>query len=174
MRSTVGRDAPTFKDALHAALRQDPDVILIGEMRDLDSISIAITAAETGHLVLSTLHTGDAPQTINRIVDSYPAKQIETIRTQLSVSLAGIVSQQLLPRADGKGRVPAVEILAATPGVRNLVRRGRVEQIRGQITLERAAGMLDLDESLTRLVREGLVELDEARSRARVPENFNP
>ena len=168
----IGRDAPSFKAALRAALRQDPDVILIGEMRDLDSISIAITAAETGHLILSTLHTGDAPQTIHRIVDSYPANQIETVRTQLSVSLAGIVSQQLLPRVDGQGRVPAVEILCATAAVRNLIRRGKIEQIRGQLTLERSAGMLDLDESLARLVREGLVDPAEALARARVPEEF--
>jgi len=170
----IERDALSFKDALRAALRQDPDVILIGEMRDLDSISIAITAAETGHLILSTLHTGDAAQTIHRIVDSYPANQIETVRTQLSISLGGIISQQLLPRRDGQGRVPAVEILAATPAVRNLIRRGKVEQIRSQLTLERSAGMLDLDESLVRLVREGLVDPAEARARARVPEEFRP
>jgi twitching motility protein PilT len=170
----IERDALSFKDALRAALRQDPDVILIGEMRDLDSISIAITAAETGHLILSTLHTGDAAQTIHRIVDSYPANQIETVRTQLSISLGGIISQQLLPRRDGRGRVPAVEILAATPAVRNLIRRGKIEQIRGQLTLERSAGMLDLDASLLRLVREGLVDPAEARARARVPEEFRP
>jgi len=169
----VGRDAPGFRDALHAALRQDPDVLLIGEMRDLDSISIAITAAETGHLVLSTLHTGDAPQTIHRILDSYPPTQISTVRAQLSVSLAGVISQQLLPRADGNGRVPAVEIMAVTPAIRNLIRRGKIEQIRAQITLERSAGMLDLDESLARLVREKLVDPEEARARARVPETFD-
>jgi twitching motility protein PilT len=170
----IGRDAPSFRDALHSVLRQDPDVLLIGEMRDLDSISIAITAGETGHLVLSTLHTGDAPQTIHRILDSYPPNQIDTVRAQLSVSLAGVVSQQLLPRADGHGRVPAVEILAVTPAVRNLVRRGKIEHIRAQFALERNSGMLDLDDSLTRLVREGLVDREEARSRARVPETFQP
>ena len=168
----IGRDAPSFGAALRAALRQDPDVLLIGEMRDAESISIAISAAETGHLVLSTLHTGDAPQTIHRILDSYPANQIDTVRAQLSVSLAGIVSQQLLPRRDGKGRVPAVEILVATPGVRNLIRRGKVEQLRSQITLEHAEGMRGLDESLARLVEEGLVDEAEARFRARVPEEF--
>ncbi len=157
---------------MRASLRQNPDVLLIGEMRDPESISIAITAAETGHLVLSTLHTGDAPQTTHRILDSYPAEQIETVRSQLSVSLAGIVSQQLLPRADGRGRVPAVEILVATPAVRNLVRRGRVEQLRSQITLEQHLGMLDLDQSLARLVLDGLVDPAEARARARVPEEF--
>ena len=168
----ISRDAPSFGAALRAALRQDPDVLLIGEMRDAESISIAISAAETGHLVLSTLHTGDAPQTIHRILDSYPANQIDTVRAQLSVSLAGIVSQQLLPRRDGKGRVPAVEILVATPGVRNLIRRGKVEQLRSQITLEHAEGMRGLDESLARLVGEGLVDEAEARFRARVPDEF--
>jgi twitching motility protein PilT len=170
----IGRDSPSFKDALQSVLRQDPDVLLIGEMRDLDSISIAITAGETGHLVFSTLHTGDAPQTIHRILDSYPPNQIATVRAQLSVSLAGIVSQQLLPRADGKGRVPAVEILAVTPAVRNLIRRGKIEQIRAQFALERNSGMLDLDESLARLVREELVDHDEALTRARVPDTFQP
>jgi twitching motility protein PilT len=165
----IGRDAPTFVKALRGALRQDPDVILVGEMRDRESISIAITAAETGHLVLSTLHTGDAPQTINRILDSYPAGQIEAVRTQLSVSLAGIVSQRLLPRKDGGGRVPAVELVFASDAIRNLVRRGKIEQIRTQITLEQNAGMISLDQSLADLVRRGLVDLREARSRARAP-----
>jgi len=165
----IGRDAPTFVKALRAALRQDPDILLVGEMRDRESISIAITAAETGHLVLSTLHTGDAPQTINRILDSYPAGQSEAVRTQLSVSLAGIVSQRLLPRKDGAGRVPAVEVVFASDAIRNLVRRGKIEQIRTQITLEQSAGMISLDQSLADLVRRGLVDLREARSRARAP-----
>ena len=168
----IGRDAPDFAAALRASLRQNPDVLLIGEMRDPESIGIAITAAETGHLVLSTLHTGDAPQTVHRILDSYPAAQMETVRAQLSISLAGIVSQELLPRIDGRGRVPAVEILVATPAVRNLIRRGRIEQIRSQLTLEQPAGMLDLDQSLARLVLDGLVDPAEARARARVPEEF--
>jgi twitching motility protein PilT len=165
----IGRDAPTFVKALRAALRQDPDILLVGEMRDRESISIAITAAETGHLVLSTLHTGDAPQTINRILDSYPAGQIEAVRTQLSISLAGIVSQRLLPRKDGAGRVPAVELVFASDAIRNLVRRGKIEQIGTQITLEQNAGMISLDQSLAELVRRGLVDLREARSRARAP-----
>jgi twitching motility protein PilT len=168
----VGRDAPSFAKALRSALRQDPDVLLIGEMRDPESISIAITAAETGHLVLSTLHTNDAPQTVHRILDSYPAAQMEAVRIQFSISLAGIISQQLLPRKDGQGRVPAVEILVATNAVRNLIRQGKIPQLRSQLTLERAAGMLDLDRSLARLVREDLVALDVARPRARVPDEF--
>jgi twitching motility protein PilT len=169
----IGRDAPTFVKALRSALRQDPDVLLVGEMRDRESISIAITAAETGHLVLSTLHTGDAPQTINRILDSYPAEQIEAVRTQLSVSLAGIVSQRLLPRKDGAGRIPAVELVFASDGIRNLVRRGKIEQIRTQIALEQGAGMISLDQSLAELVRRRLVDLRDARQRARAPNEFD-
>jgi len=168
----VGRDAPSFAGALRAALRQDPDVLLIGEMRDPESISIAITAAETGHLVLSTLHTGDAPQTVHRILDSYPGSQMETVRVQLSISLAGVISQQLLPRKDGTGRVPAVEILIATPAVRNLIRQGKIPLLRSQFALERNAGMLDLDRSLAQLVRDDLVDEQEARSRSRIPEEF--
>jgi twitching motility protein PilT len=168
----IGRDVGSFAEALRSVLRQDPDVLLIGEMRDRDSMSIAITAAETGHLVFSTLHTGDAPQTIHRILDSYPANQMDAVRAQLSVSLAGIVSQQLLPRMDDKGRVPAAEILIATNAVRNLVRRGRIEQLRSQIILERQFGMVDLDRSLAWLVRHGLVDEAEARPRARSPEEF--
>ena len=168
----LGQDTPSFAQALRAALRQDPDVILIGEMRDPESISIAITAAETGHLVLSTLHTGDAPQTIHRIIDSYPPDQISTVRVQLSISLAGIISQQLLPRSDQRGRVPAVEILMATPAVRNLIRQGKIEMIRSQITLEQKAGMLDLDRSLAQLTRDGIVDESEAFLRARIPSEF--
>ena len=168
----IGRDVPDYPSALRAALRQDPDVLLIGEMRDPESISIAITAAETGHLVLSTLHTGDGPQTVHRILDSYPASQMEVVRVQLSISLAGIISQQLLPRKDGDGRVPAVEILMATRAVRNLVRLGKIQMLRSQISLERQAGMFGLDESLAELVREGLVDESEARVRARTPEEF--
>ena len=169
----IGRDAPSFVQALRAALRQDPDVLLIGEMRDRESISIAITAAETGHLVLSTLHTGDAAQSINRILDSYPPEQIETARTQLSVSLAGIVSQRLLPRKDGRGRAPAVELVFASDGIRNLVRRGKIEQLKSQIGLEQAHGTISLDHSLADLVRRGLVDVAEARRWARAPNEFD-
>ena len=169
----IGRDALSFAGALRSALRQDPDVLLIGEMRDPESISIAITAAETGHLVLSTLHTGDGPQTIHRILDSYPAGQTDQVRVQLSVSLAGVVSQQLLPRRDGQGRVPAVEIMVATHAVRNLIRQGKIAHLRSQLTLEKPSGMLSLDSSLARLVREGLVDLEVARPRARLPDEFD-
>jgi twitching motility protein PilT len=163
----VGRDAPSFARALRSALRQAPDVLLVGEMRDRESISIAVTAAETGHLVFSTLHTGDPAQTIHRIVDAYPAEQIDTVRAQLSVSLAGIVSQQLLPRADGRGRVPVVEVLVATPGARNLIRQGKIAQLRSQMTLETGAGMVSLDASLADLVRQRLIAREEALARAR-------
>jgi len=169
----IGRDAPSFSAALRASLRQDPDVLLIGEMRDPESIGIAITAAETGHLVLSTLHTGDGPQTINRILDSYPSGQAEQVRVQLSISLAGIVSQQLLPRRDGGGRVPAVEILVATHAVRNLIRRNKIAHIRAQFALEKQAGMLSLDNSLAQLVNQGMVDEALARARAREPEDFD-
>jgi twitching motility protein PilT len=168
----IGRDVPRFGDALRSVLRQDPDVLLIGEMRDTDSMSIAISAAETGHLVLSTLHTGDSPRTIHRILDSFPANQMDAVRAQLASSLAGIVSQQLLPRRDGKGRVPAVEVLVATPAVRNLIRRNKIELLRSQITLERQAGMLSLDYSLAELVRADLVDTEEARFRARSTDEF--
>jgi twitching motility protein PilT len=163
----IGRDTDTFARALRSALRQDPDVLLIGEMRDAASISIAITAAETGHLVLATLHTGDAPQTIHRILDSYPSSQIETVRVQLSISLAGIISQQLLPNKGGHGRVPAVEVMVATNAVRNLIRQGKVAQLKSQIVLEKAAGMLSLDRSLADLVAADLIDRAEARPRAR-------
>jgi twitching motility protein PilT len=169
----IGRDAGSFAGALRSVLRQDPDVLLIGEMRDPESIGIALTAAETGHLVLSTLHTGDAPQTIHRILDSHPASQVDALRAQLASSLAGIVSQQLLPRADGKGRVPAVEVMILTPGMRNLIRRGKIEQLRSQMSLERSTGAIDLDESLSTLVRNGWVDHEEARARARAPEDFD-
>jgi len=168
----VSRDVESFGAALRSVIRQDPDVLLIGEMRDAESMSIAITAAETGHLVLSTLHTGDSAQTIHRILDSYPPAQIDTVRVQLSISLAGIVSQQLLPCKDGAARVAAVEVLMATNAVRNLVRQGKIEQLRSQLVLEKAAGMLALDRSLAELVQRGLVEPAEARARARNLDEF--
>ncbi|HEY3019796.1 MAG TPA: type IV pilus twitching motility protein PilT, partial [Solirubrobacteraceae bacterium] len=125
----LGSDAMSFSAALKAALRQDPDVILVGEMRDLETISTALTAAETGHLVFATLHTQDAPQTIDRIIDVFPSEQQGQVRMMLSVSLQGIITQQLLPTADGSGRVVAVEALVPTPAVRNLIREGKTHQI---------------------------------------------
>ncbi len=125
----IGPDATGFAEALRAALRQDPDVILVGEMRDLETISTALTAAETGHLVLATLHTQSAPGTIDRIIDVFPAEQQGQIRTQLAASLEGVVTQTLLPTLDGRGRVPALEVLLPDDAVRNLIRQGKVEQI---------------------------------------------
>ena len=165
----VGRDATSFPRALRAALRQDPDVILVGEMRDPESISMAITAAETGHLVLSTLHTGDVAQSINRIVDSFPPEQVETVRTQLSISLAAVLSQHLIPRMDGEGRVPAVEIMFATDAVRNMIRSGKIGQLRSQVGLEMKNGSIPLDHSLASLVRRKMISANDARLRARNP-----
>src|ERR1700712_25321 len=125
----IGSDAQSFAGALKGALRQDPDVILVGEMRDLETIHTALTAAETGHLVFATLHTQDTPQTIDRIIDVFPASQQQQVRVQLSVALQGIVTQQLLPTADGAGRVAACEVLLATPAIRNLIREGKTHQI---------------------------------------------
>ena len=162
----VGTDAPSFVAALKAALRQDPDVLLVGEMRDLETISIALTAAETGHLVLSTLHTSDAAQAIHRIVDVFPAVQQEQVRQQLALALNAIVCQQLVPQTDGRGRVPAVEVLIANPAVRQHIRRGRIENLRNEITLGKRMGMITLEESLARLVRAGAIGIEEAQIRA--------
>ena len=162
----VGVDAPSFAAALKAALRQDPDVLLVGEMRDLETIAIALTAAETGHLVLSTLHTADAAQAIHRVGDVFPALQQGQVRQQLALALHAIVCQQLVPRADGRGRVPAVEVLLANHAVRQHIRRERVENLHTEITLGKRAGMISLEESLARLVRAGTVALEEAQIRA--------
>ncbi len=168
----VGSDSPGFAEALRAALRQNPDVLLVGEMRDLDSIAIALTAAETGHLVLSTLHTADAAQAVHRIVDVFPAVQQGQIRQQLALSLHAIVGQQLVPRSDGRGRVPAVEVLFATAAVRHTIRKDRVESLHNEITLGRRSGMVTMEDSLARLVRSGTVTIEEAQLRAPHPEEL--
>lgn len=168
----VGRDAPSFSDALRAALRQDPDVILVGEMRDLDTISTALTAAETGHLVLSTLHTSSAVRAVDRIVDVFPSNRQEQIRQQLAQGLRAVIAQQLLPRAQREGRVPAVEVLKATYPVRSLIRRAEGAKLYNEITLGSRQGMVTLEDSLCRLVREGVVALEEARLRANQPEEL--
>jgi twitching motility protein PilT len=165
----LGSDATSFADALRAALRQDPDVILVGEMRDLETISTALTAAETGHLVLATLHTQDAPQTIDRIIDVFPSHQQQHVRVMLSVALQGVVAQQLLPTADGAGRVAAVEVLIPTPGVRNLIREGKTHQIYSAIQTGGEHGMQTMDAALTELVRAGTITREVARLRASVP-----
>jgi twitching motility protein PilT len=158
----VGTDTHSFANALKYALRQDPDVILIGEMRDLETIQTALTAAETGHLVFATLHTVDAPQTIDRIIDVFPPHQQQQVRIQLAGCLQGIISQQLLPMADGKGRVVACEILVATAGIRNLIREGKTHQIYTAIQTGQKYGMQTLDMALADLVRRGWITYDTA------------
>jgi twitching motility protein PilT len=154
----IGIDSHSFANALKHVLRQDPDVILIGEMRDLETIGIAITAAETGHLVFGTLHTQDAPTTIDRIIDVFPPYQQSQIRTQLSICLQGVISQRLLRKAAGRGRVPAVEIMVVTPGIRNLVREGKTHQIYSAIETGKEYGMITMDQALEGMVRAGEVE----------------
>jgi twitching motility protein PilT len=168
----LGSDAPSFALALKAALRQDPDVILVGEMRDLETISTALTAAETGHLVFATLHTQDAPQTIDRIIDVFPAHQQGQVRVQLSVALQGVMTQQLLPTADGSGRVCAVEVLVPTPAVRNLIREGKTHQIPSALQTGSAVGMQSMDTALATLVRQGRIAMALAESRSSTPEEL--
>jgi twitching motility protein PilT len=160
----VGIDAPSFNDCLRSILRQSPDVILVGEMRDAETISLVLTAAETGHLVLSTLHTNDAAQSISRIVDSVQASNQAQIRQQLSLSLAAIVTQQLVPSSDGGRRYAACEILFGSDAVRHLIRQGEDHQIRSQILLSRAAGMITMEQSLAELVRSGSIREETALS----------
>jgi twitching motility protein PilT len=165
----LGDDFKSFSVALRHTLRQDPDVILVGEMRDLDTISTAITAAETGHLVLSTVHTINAPQTIDRIVDVFPAYQQEQIRFQLSLVLEGVLSQLLLPRAGGRGRVAAFEIMIASDAIRNLIRDGRTDQIPTYLQTGKQYGMQTMDQALQDLARSGTVTAEEALMRSSKP-----
>ena len=158
----LGTDTHTFADALKHVLRQNPDVILVGEMRDLETIQLAITAAETGHLVLSTLHTVDAPQTIDRIIDVFPPAQQAQVRTQLSVTLQAVISQTLLPTKDGAGRIAAFEVMIATPAIRTLIREAKTHQLYLDIQTGVELGMQTLDGCLLGLLREKLVEYDEA------------
>ncbi len=169
----VGRDARTFSEALRAALRQDPDIILVGEMRDLDTVATAVTAAETGHLVLATLHSNDAVQAVHRIVDVFPPVQQMQIRQQLALSLHAVVAQQLVPRADGRGRLPAVELMLASFPVRSHIRNDQLQKLYNEITLGRRMGMTSFEESLAVLVREGKIDLEEARVRASHPEELD-
>ena len=161
----LGGDTKSFASALKHVLRQDPDVVLVGEMRDLESISTAITAAETGHLVLSTLHTPNAPQTIDRIIDVFPPYQQTQIRTQLALALEGVLSQILLPRANGGGRVAVFEVMLATDAIRNLIREGRTEQIPTYIQTSGQYGMNTMDQHLEDLSRSGVITLEEASIR---------
>src|SRR2546425_105845 len=168
----LGSDAQSFSAALKAALRQDPDVILVGEMRDLETISTALTAAETGHLVFATLHTQDTAQTIDRIIDVFPAHQQGQVRVQLSVALQGIMTQQLLPTADGAGRVVATEVLVPNPAVRNLIREGKTHQIYSVLQTSSSAGMQTMDASLSTLVRQGKITQKLAEARSSTPEEL--
>jgi twitching motility protein PilT len=168
----VGRDARSFPEALRAALRQDPDAILVGEMRDLETVATALTAAETGHLVLSTLHTNDAAQAVHRIVDVFPPAQQAQIRHQLALALHAIVVQQLVPRTDGRGRVPAVELLLASYPVRHHIRSDNLQKLYNEISLGKRHGMISLEHSLAQLVREGKIDAEEARVRASHPDEI--
>ena len=168
----IGSDAQSFSLGLKAALRQDPDVILVGEMRDLDTISTALTAAETGHLVFATLHTQDTAQTVDRIVDVFPPAQQHQVRVQLSVALQGIVTQQLLPTADGQGRCCASEVLVPTPAVRNLIREGKTHQIYSVLQTGGQHGMQTMDAALADLVRRQKISRELAESRSSSPEEL--
>ncbi|CAN5637049.1 type IV pilus twitching motility protein PilT [soil metagenome] len=168
----IGSDAKSFGMGLKSALRQDPDVILVGEMRDLETIHTALTAAETGHLVFATLHTQDTPQTIDRIIDVFPAEQQQQVRVQLSVALQGIVTQQLLPTADGAGRIAACEVLLATPAIRNLIREGKTHQIYSSLQTGGNIGMQTMDAALATLVRAGKITSKLAESRSSTPEEL--
>jgi twitching motility protein PilT len=161
----LGQDTMSFGNALRASLREDPDILLVGEMRDMETIALAITAAETGHLVFATLHTNNAAESIDRIIDVFPPGQQEQIRVQLSNNIVAIISQQLLPRANGPGRVPANEIMLATPAVRNLIRENKTHQIPSIIQTSAAAGNITMDQCLRDLYLKGIITLDEAMTR---------
>lgn len=168
----VFSDTHSFAEALRHALRQDPNVIVVGEMRDLETISTALTAAETGHLVLATLHTPDAPQTIERIIDVFPPHQQQQVKLQLADCLQGVVSQLLLPLAQGPGRVLCTEIMTGTPGIRNLIREQEVEQIPTLMQTGSQFGMKTMDRSLKELFQQGRISLDVAMSKVKNPEEF--
>jgi twitching motility protein PilT len=168
----IGADAIDFSTALKAALREDPDVILVGEMRDLETISTALTAAETGHLVFATLHTQSTAQTVDRIIDVFPPHQQHQVRMQLSIALQGVVTQQLLPTADGSSRVVACEVMVPTPAIRNLIREGKTHQIYSALQTSGAVGMQTMDSDLAQLVRSGKIGRALAEQRASVPEEL--
>jgi twitching motility protein PilT len=169
----VGSDTQSFNNALKHVLRQDPDVILIGELRDLETISVALTAAETGHLVFATLHTQDAGQTIDRIIDVFPPHQQGQVRTQLAATLQGVVCQTLVKRATGSGRAVATEVLVTTPAISNLIREGKTYQIRSALQAGRAAGMHTMDQHLADLVNSGVVTYGAALEKVHDTEDFS-
>ena len=168
----IGSDATDFAAALKSALREDPDVILVGEMRDLETISTALTAAETGHLVFATLHTQSTSQTVDRIIDVFPPHQQQQVRMQLSIALQGIVTQQLLPTADGSTRVVGAEVLVPTPAIRNLIREGKTHQMYSALQTSGSVGMQTMDAHLAQLVRMGKITRSLAQQRATVPEEL--
>ena len=168
----IGPDATSFAEALKAALRQDPDVILLGEMRDLETISTALTAAETGHLVFGTLHTQSASSTIDRVIDAFPAAQQDQIRIQLAATLEGVVTQALLPTADGTGRVAALEILFPDDAVRNLIRQAKVEQVYSVMQTGTAKGMQTMEQSLADLTLRGVISIGTALARSSRPDQL--
>ena len=168
----VGHDTPSFAHAVRAVLRQNPDVILVGEMRDSETMAAALTAAETGHLVLSSLHTNDAAQTMSRILDSFPASNQSQIRQQLSLALLAVIAQQLVPATDRVGRYPAVEIMVATTAIRNLIRTGQDHQIRSLISTGRSEGMITMDQSLADLVRSGRISRETALAHCYHPDEL--
>lgn len=169
----IGDDALSFADALKSALREDPDVIMVGEMRDIETIQIALTAAETGHLVLSTLHTSGAVKSIDRIIDAFPNVQQNQIKSQLSTVLEGVVSQQLIPRTDKNGLVLATEVLVVNPAIRNLIREGKHYQINSLIQTGSISGMHSLEKNLADLCKQGIIGKDDARLKAHDIQLFN-
>lgn len=168
----VGPMTHSFSSALRSALREDPDCIMVGEMRDLETIRLAMTAAETGHLVFGTLHTSSAAKTIDRVIDVFPSEEKEMVRTMLSESLQAVISQTLCKTRDGNGRVAAHEIMMGTSAIRNLIREAKVAQMYSAIQMGSSVGMQTLDQNLTDLVRRNVISAAEARSKAKMPENF--
>src|SRR5919206_207151 len=168
----VGPHTLSFSNALRSALREDPDIILVGEMRDLETIRLAMTAAETGHLVFGTLHTSSAAKTIDRIIDVFPAEEKEMVRAMLSESLQAVISQTLCKTKDGSGRVAAHEIMIGTSAIRNLIREAKVAQMYSAIQTGNSVGMQTLDQNLADLVKRNMISPAEARSKAKIPENF--
>lgn len=166
----IGLDSQSYANALRAALREDPDVILVGEMRDFETISVAITAAETGHLVLSTLHTIGAASTVDRIIDVFPADQQQQVRVQLANVLEAVVSQQLIPTADGRGRVAAFEVMTAIPAVRNQIREKKTHMLNNTMSTNSKLGMITMDESIIQLYRAGMINRDDAIQFAQDPD----
>ncbi len=168
----VGRDTLSFANALKYVLRQDPEVILIGEMRDLETMGMGLTAAETGHLAIGTLHTTDSAQTIDRVINAFPSHQQQQIRMQLSVNLIGVISQVLVNRADGQGRIPCFEILLGTPAVRNVIREGKTFQIPQLLGMGTNDGMISMERYMESMINEGLITMEEAFARTSRPEEL--